>query len=163
MCKFSNLCKFKHPTLVNQNKDDSEQKVTNFNYDNYVDYDNIDSDDDSEDEMEKKCDYKFNMAGNLTKHVKSEHSHSCEQCNFKTSNKMHVKACHNKNELYKVKLSKKRKSMEDNPSSRKKTKRNVVSKKVLVMTLKIDNYPKGKTKQNFQITIILNGKTKIKF
>ena len=67
--------------------------------------------------------------------MKLEHTHSCEQCNFKTSNKMHlkmhVKACHKKNELNKVKLSKKRKSMEDNPSSRKKTKHNRLPKKVL--------------------------------
>ena len=27
---------------------------------------------------------------------------------------------------------------------------------------KFDNYPKGKTKQNFKMTIILNGKNKIK-
>ena len=42
-----------------QNEDDSEQKIADIslNDDNYVDYDNIDSDDDSEDEIDDnvKC------------------------------------------------------------------------------------------------------------
>ena len=45
---------------------------------------------------------------------------------------MHVKACHKKNELTKVNELKKRKLTDDVPSSRKKTKNNVVSKKVKV-------------------------------
>ena len=43
---------------------------------------------------------------------------------------MHVKSCHTKNELIKVNEPKKRKATEVIPSSRKKTKSNVVSKKV---------------------------------
>ena len=63
---------------------------------------------------------------------------------------MHVKSCHKKNVIVKAIEPKKRKSTDDVPTSRKKT--NVVSKKVIrvkcqfVMTLKIDNYPKGKPK-----------------
>ena len=44
--------------------------------------------------------------------------------------KLHVKACHKKNEQNKLDETKKRKSTEDIPSIRKKTKTNVVSKKV---------------------------------
>ena len=97
------------------------------------------SDDDFDHEIDKKnncdqCEYTCEMESNLKKHVKSEHTHSCEQCDFMTSNKMHlkmhVKACHKKNEQNENKLPKKRKSMEVIPSSRKKTKINVVSKKV---------------------------------
>ena len=75
------------------------------NDENYVDYDNIDSDDDSYDDTENKfkcqqCEFRSNMKSNVTKHVKSEHSISCDKCDFKTSNKMHlnmhVKACHKK-------------------------------------------------------------------
>ena len=141
MSKFSNLCEFAHPTLENQNNDDPEHKMGEVtkNDDNYVDYDNIDSDDDSDNEIDKKfncdqCEYTCKMENNLTKHVKSEHNHSCEECKFTTSNKMHLKmhakACHKKNELNEVKLPKKRKLMEVIPSSRKKSKKTVVSKKV---------------------------------
>ena len=114
----------------------SEVKI---NDDNYVDYDNIDSDDDSDNEIDNKfscdqCEYTCKMESILTKHVQSEHIHSCEQCKFTTSNKMHLKmhakACHKKNELTEVKLPKKRKLMEVIPASRKKRKNNVVSKKV---------------------------------
>ena len=44
--------------------------------------------------------------------------------------KMHIKACHKKNEIKKVNDTKKRKSMDDIASSRKKTKNGIVSKKV---------------------------------
>ena len=44
--------------------------------------------------------------------------------------KLHVKACHKKNEQNKLDETKKRKTSEDIPASRKKTKTNVVSKKV---------------------------------
>ena len=43
---------------------------------------------------------------------------------------MHVKACHKKSEVNEVNELKKRKLTDDIPSSRKKTKKNVVSKKV---------------------------------
>ena len=43
---------------------------------------------------------------------------------------MHIKACHKKTVLNKVNATKKRKSNDEIPTSRKKTKRNVVSKKV---------------------------------
>lgn len=63
------------------------------------------------------------------KHIKSDHNNACDKCDFKTSNKMHlkmhIKSCHSKNET-----NKKRKSTEDIVSIRKKTKNNVVSKKV---------------------------------
>ena len=93
------------------------------------------------------------MKSKLIKHIESEHTHSCDKCDFVTSNKMHlkmhVKSCHKKNQLNKVNEPKKRKSTEEIQHSRKKTKNNVVSKKVkmlIVLTSKIDNYPKGKTK-----------------
>ena len=60
--------------------------------------------------------------------------HSCDKCDFETSNKMHlkmhVKSCHKKNVIMKAIEPKKRKSTDDIPTSRKKTKNNVVSKKV---------------------------------
>ena len=109
------------------------------NDEEYVDYDNIDSDDDSGEETDVKlkcqqCEFSFKTRSNLTKHIKSEHINACDKCDFKTSNKMHlkmhVKACHKKIEHNKLIEPKKRKSTEDNPSSIKKTKTNVVSKKV---------------------------------
>ena len=56
LCKFSNQCEFAHHNLVKQIKDDSEQKMgeVTINDDNVVDYDNIDSDDDSDDEIDTK-------------------------------------------------------------------------------------------------------------
>ena len=52
-CRFENLCEFTHPS-VNQNKGNSEKKIGDItiNDDNYVDYDNIDSDDDSDDKKD---------------------------------------------------------------------------------------------------------------
>ena len=150
-CHFTNLCEFTHPSVVNQDEDcsvqktsivnqskvDSEHKICDvtINDDNYVDYDNIDSDDDSEDDSEdenlkcQECNYTSKVKGNLTKHVKCKHGHTCDKCDFLTSNKMHLKmhirACHKKNDE-----NKKRKSTDDVIQSRKKTKKNVVSKKV---------------------------------
>ena len=73
-CKFQDLCEFRH-------EDDSEQNLN----DAFVDYDNIDSDDDS-DQFDK----------NNEKH-KPE---SCDKCDFVTTNKihlkMHEKSCHKK-------------------------------------------------------------------
>ena len=141
-CKFLEQCEFSHPILETQVKVDSEQIMGEAIVidDNYVDYDNLDSDDDDTDDNREikfncdQCEYTCKMESNLTKHVKSDHNHSCEQCKFKTSNsmhlKMHVKSCHKKNELNEVNLTKKRKSTEVIPLSRKKTKNNVVSKKV---------------------------------
>ena len=84
-----------------------------------------------------KCQqWKFssNTKSNLTKHIKSDHKNACDKCDFETSNtmhlKMHVKACHKNNDLNKVNDPKKRKTTEDIVSIRKKTKNNVVSKKV---------------------------------
>ena len=132
-CKFTN-CEFKHPTVVNQINDDSEKKIVDItiNDENFVDYDNIDSDDDSEIDDNFKCqecDFTSNIERNLKKHVKSEHNNTCDKCNFSTSNKMHlkmhIKACHKKNDT-----NKKRKLTNEIVSSTKKTKNNAVSKKV---------------------------------
>ena len=61
--------------------------------------------------------------------MKSEHNNTCDKCDFSTSNKMHlkmhIKACHKKNDT-----NKKRKLTDEIVSSTKKTKNNVVSKKV---------------------------------
>ena len=93
--------------------------------DKYVDYDNIDSDDDSYDETNEnfkcqQCQYTCNVKNNLKKHVESEHKSSCDKCDFITSNemllKMHIRAYHKKNEVNKPK--------------KRKSKTNVVSKKV---------------------------------
>ena len=146
-CKFGVSCEFTHDKHVQMEQKETEDFQDNNsdnkkdgikNDDNYVDYDNIDSDDDSNDETNKfksqQCEYTSDIKSNLTKHIKSEHNYSCEECNFKTSNKMHlkmhVKSCHKKNDLIKVNKPKKRKSTEVIASSRKKTKNNVVSKKV---------------------------------
>ena len=147
-CKFGLSCEFTHNKNIEMEQKKAEEyncdneKEGNINKDNiYIDYDNIDSEDDSYDDTENKfkcqqCEFRTNMKSNVTKHVKSEHSISCDKCDFKTSNKMHlnmhVKACHKKIELNKVNEQKKRKLTDDIPSSRKKTKNNVVSKKVRV-------------------------------
>ena len=120
--------KKKKPEDSNANNSDNKTEVIIQNDDKYVDYDNIDSDDDSYDETSEnfkcqQCQYTCNVKNNLKKHVESEHKSSCDKCDFITSNemhlKLHVKACHNKNELNKINEPKKRKS-----------KANVVSKKV---------------------------------
>ena len=149
-CKFGVSCEFTHDKNVEKEQKETEDYKENSyvnktegikNEDNYVDYDNIDSDDDSNDGTENKfkcqqCQFSSNIKSIVTKHVKSEHHVSCDKCDFKTSNKMHLnmhlKACHKKIELNKVNEQKKRKLTDDIPSSRKKTKNNVVSKKVRV-------------------------------
>ena len=111
-----------------KNSNDKTEDTIN-NDDNYVDYDNIDSDDDSGEETDDKfkcqqCELSYHTKSNLTNHIKSDHNNACDKCEFETSNKMHlklhVKACHKKNELSKLNVPKKRKSTEDIPSSRKK-------------------------------------------
>ena len=100
-------------------KDDSEHKA-----DNFVDYDNLDSDDDEIDNnlICDECDFTSVLKSKLTKHVKSIHKYSCDKCAFITSNKMHLKlhekSCHKKgSKILKRKL-------EGTPiSSRKKTKK----------------------------------------
>ena len=147
-CKFGESCEFKHDKNIEREQkktEDSEEHYLNNKTEGsmkideeYVDYDNIDSDDDSEETDVKfkcqQCKFSSNTKSNLTKHIKSEHINACDKWNFKTSStmhlKMHVNACHKKIEQNKVNEPKKRKSTEDNPSSMKKTKTNVVSKKV---------------------------------
>lgn len=64
------------------------------------------------------------------------HESSCDQCNFVTTNemhlKMHVRACHKKNVHNKTNDTKKRKSTDEVISSTngKKKKTHVISKKV---------------------------------
>ena len=42
------------------------------------------------------------IKSNIMKHIKSDHNNACDKCDFKTSNKMHlkmhIKSCHSKNE-----------------------------------------------------------------
>ena len=148
-CKFEEACEFTHDKHVvrDQNKtedskepeSDNKTESTIKKSDNYVDYDNIDSDDDSFEETDAKfkcqqCKFSSNTQSNITKHIKSDHKYDCDKCDFETSNKMHlkmhVKAFHKNINMNKVNGPKKRKTTEDIPSSRKKTKTNVVAKKV---------------------------------
>ena len=111
----------------------------NDNYD-YIDYDNLDSDDDEMvDEATFSCDqceYSSRTKSSLTRHVKTTHDNACEECDFMTTNrmhlKMHVKACHKKNVHIKANDTKKRKPTDEiaSSSSGKKKKTNVISKKV---------------------------------
>lgn len=58
----------------------------------YKDYDNLDSDDDIEENFTcDNCEYTCYVKSNLTKHVKSLHERPCDECDFVTSNKMHLK------------------------------------------------------------------------
>ena len=114
-CKFGVSCEFTHEKNVEMEQKETEDfKENNSDIkidDNYVDYDNIDSDEDSNEETDVKfkfqqCEYTSSIKNNLTKHVKSVYNYSCDKCYFKTSNnmhlKMHVKLCHTKNEVIKV-------------------------------------------------------------
>ena len=76
-CKFTGFCEFKHLNVENKSEDVAVQNLD----DAFVDYDNINSD---EDEFENK----------------NEKSESCDKCDFITTNKMHLKlhdkSCHKK-------------------------------------------------------------------
>ena len=78
-----------------------------------------------------------NVKSSFTRHVKTSHDNSCDQCDFITTNKMHLKlhlkACHKKILYIKAKDTKKRKSTDEMASSsggKKKKKKIVISKKV---------------------------------
>ena len=76
-CKFLVFCEFKHPNVENKGEVIAEQNLD----DAFVDYDNINSD---EDEFE----------------TRNEKSESRDKCEFVTTNKMHLKmhdkSCHKK-------------------------------------------------------------------
>ena len=116
-CKFE-TCAYKHdPNKIN--KESVKETNSNFNETieniDYIDYDNFDSDDDS-DEIESR-----------EKFVRLS-EHSCDKCNYKTKSKIHlavhIKSCHKIIEVNKEKIvvPKKRKTIEENEASRKKTK-----------------------------------------
>ena len=127
LCKFGILCEFTHPKEIeirseSSNQDGDESPVNDIvnnteAIDTYIDYDNIDSDDDIDQ----------NILSN---------SCECDKCDFKTTNKMHLKLhkklCHKKIEIINDYVTKKRKSTDgsdDSISSSKKTKNDLVSKK----------------------------------
>ena len=155
-CKFQNSCAYKHDSnkIIKESENETISEKLNDDSD-YIDYDNLNSDDDEIDENTKnvettfscdQCDYTSNVKSSLTKHVKTSHENSCEQCDFTTTNKMHlnmhVRACHKKNLHTKANITKnlhnktnitqKRKSTDEivSSSSGKRKKRNVISKKV---------------------------------
>ena len=156
-CKFSDFCEFIHEERVdfelNKNLPEKEtnqdDRITEkLNEDSeFIDYDNIDSDDDEiNDNMNSvkptfscdRCDYTSHVKSTFTRHVKTSHENACNECDFETTNKMHlkmhVKACHKKN----LHNTKKRKSTDEisSSSSKKNKKNNVISKKVKKVVLK---------------------------
>ena len=79
--------------------------------------------------------YTSNVKSNVTKHVKSIHKHSCDKCDFVTSNKMHLKlhkkSCHKKEESN---FLKRKLQGSPTPSSKKTKKENYPCDKCIYKT-----------------------------
>ena len=79
-----------YPQLSLENPEDSKNQYlsnktegSNKNDEEYVDYDNTDSDEETDANFKcQQCKFSSNTRINLTKHIKSEHINTCDKCNI---------------------------------------------------------------------------------
>ena len=129
-CKFDETCEFKHEAVVVQRDvtgETVENQIDTVNPDDdialkdtpYYYYDNLDFDSDDDDDTNE----------NLVEQKQVPHTtidYSCDKCDYKTKSKIHLivheKSCHKIIEINKEEktVTKKRKTNDDNLSSRKK-------------------------------------------